>query len=296
MDKQKKEIIIYSVLVFIGLICVGIILYHEHKTRETDDFAQVEKWQEQEENNNGLIAPEDSLENDPTNDNQIEFGVDDSNSTSATTTNPSSNPTTTDTNSSSNSGSNPNASSNASTSSNSNTSEEKLSTNDLIVLRELNTLETNTDTLLASESTEKEVTAKGIFITLVDFCLYGGKIKGVTFQELTKAGQEKALKIINSIDEKIEAKFPGYKETISSKTSSALKKASELIKKGAQNIQEFTYEKLGETEYNKLIEEKDELVLYTKNAWNLVKNFSSSIWTSTKNKLKEWYEKFRDGE
>ncbi len=296
MDKQKKEIIIYSVLVFIGLICVGIILYHEHKTRETDDFAQVEKWQEQEENNNGLIAPEDSLENDPTNDNQIEFGVDDSNSTSATTTNPSSNPTTTDTNSSSNSGSNPNASSNASTSSNSNTSEEKLSTNDLIVLRELNTLETNTDTLLASESTEKEVTAKGIFITLVDFCFYGGKIKGVTFQELTKAGQEKALKIINSIDEKIEAKFPGYKETISSKTSSALKKASELIKKGAQNIQEFTYEKLGETEYNKLIEEKDELVLYTKNAWNLVKNFSSSIWTSTKNKLKEWYEKFRDGE
>ena len=103
---------------------------------------------------------------------------------------------------------------------------------------------------------------KGVFISLVDFLFYDGEIKGVTFDELTSAGKEKVLQIIHSIDEKIEKKFPGYKESISETATPAFKKASELIKKGATNIKEFSKDKLGEENFNKIMESKDELVEY----------------------------------
>lgn len=173
--------------------------------------------------------------------------------------------------------------------------QEQYSQKDLLVINELNSLDNQTD-LLLKEGTNETIgdKAKGIFITLVDFCFYDGKINGITFDELTEEGKSKVLKIVNKIDEKIENKFPGYKEKISSKTSEAFKKASEIIKKGANNVKEFAKEKLGDRNYQSLIDEKDELVLYTKNAWSLVKDFSSSIYHKTTDSLKKWYENFKN--
>ena len=121
-----------------------------------------------------------------------------------------------------------------------------------------------------------------------------GSINGVTFDELTDNGKKKVLEIASNIDSTIENKFPGYKETISDKASSAFNKASEIIKKGANDLNDFAREKLGEDNYQSIIDAKDELVLYTKNAINFVGDISSSLWSSTKDKLNNWYQNFKN--
>ena len=136
--------------------------------------------------------------------------------------------------------------------------------------------------------------AKGVFISVVDFLFYDGSINGVTFDELTDSGKRKVLEIASSIDSTIENKFPGYKETISDKASNAFNKASEIIKKGANDLNDFAREKLGEDNYQSIIDAKDELIVYTKNAINFIGDVSSSLWNSTKDKLNNWYQNFKN--
>ncbi len=136
--------------------------------------------------------------------------------------------------------------------------------------------------------------AKGIFISVVDFLFYDGSISGVTFDELTDNGKRKVLEIASNIDSTIENKFPGYKETISDKASNAFNKASEIIKSGANDLNDFAREKLGEDNYQSIIDAKDELVYYTKNAINFIGDVSSSLWNSAKDKLDNWYQNFKN--
>ena len=136
--------------------------------------------------------------------------------------------------------------------------------------------------------------AKGVFIIVVDFLFYDGSISGVTFDELTDSGKRKVLEIASSIDSTIENKFPGYKETISDKASNAFNKASEIIKKGANDLNDFAREKLGEDNYQSIIDAKDELIVYTKNAINFIGDVSSSLWNSAKDKLNNWYQNFKN--
>ena len=136
--------------------------------------------------------------------------------------------------------------------------------------------------------------AKGVFISIVDFLFYDGSINGVTFDELTDSGKRKVLEIASSIDSTIENKFPGYKETISDKASNAFNKASEIIKKGANDLNDFAREKLGEDNYQSIIDAKDELIVYTKNAINFIGDVSSSLWNSAEDKLNNWYQNFKN--
>jgi len=89
-------------------------------------------------------------------------------------------------------------------------------------------------------------------------------------------------------------KFPNYKEDISSTVSIAYKKASELIKSGANNIKEFSKETLGEDNYNTIIGAKDELVSYTKEAIDIIGDFAGTLWDKGKGKIKNWYENFKN--
>lgn len=171
----------------------------------------------------------------------------------------------------------------------------KYSEKDTTVIEEVQKIDDATDIILKEEADETAKSKlKGVFISLVDFLFYDGEIKGVTFDELTSAGKEKVLQIIHSIDEKIEKRFPGYKESISETATAAFEKASELIKKGAENIKEFSKNKLGEENYNRIMESKDELVKYTKEAYSIIKDIGGDGLTEVKDKLKNWYENFRD--
>lgn len=172
----------------------------------------------------------------------------------------------------------------------SNTNETNYTNSDLKVIDTLSNLENETDSLLESESISDKL--KGIFITIVDFIFYDSEIDGVKFDDLTLEGKEKVLKIAYNIDTKIETKFPNYKDTISDKTKIAFNKVSEIIKIGANNINDFSKDLLGDNYYT-LIEAKDDLVYYTKNALDYLGSFSSKAFNSGKEYIKNWYENFR---
>lgn len=167
-----------------------------------------------------------------------------------------------------------------------------LSNKDNTVINEMN----NTLNSINKESSSSNFSdkAKATFISIVDFLFYDGTIKEVTFNELTDEGKHKVLELANKIDVKLEEKVPGYKEKISSTTSNAYNKASEIIKNGASSLNSFAKEKLGDENYNSIIDAKDELVKYSKNALNLVGNTGSKIFSNTKDKLNEWYQNFKN--
>lgn len=168
------------------------------------------------------------------------------------------------------------------------------SQNDETAIATFNNIEEEVDTILDSEniSNAKEK-VKGTFITIVDFIFYDSEINGVTFDELTDSGKQKVLEIANKIDNKIENKFPNYKDTISDTTKKAFNKASELIKKGAENVSEFSKEKLGEENYNAIINAKDEIIDYTKEAIEIIGDVGSDVFNSGKEYIKNWYENLK---
>ena len=167
-----------------------------------------------------------------------------------------------------------------------------LSNKDNTIINEMD----NTLNSIDAESSSSNFSdkAKATFITIVDFLFYDGTIKVITFNELTDDGKQKVLEIANKIDLKLEEVSPGYKDKISSTTSNAYNKASEIIKNGASSLNNFAKEKLGDENYNSIIDAKDELVKYSKNALNLVGSAGSKLFSSTKDKLNDWYQNFKN--
>ena len=187
-----------------------------------------------------------------------------------------------------------NTQSNNSTTNNTNTSETiTYSSNDEVVINSLENSLTKINNGDGSDSSFAD-SAKGVFVSIVDFLFYNGEISGVTFDELTDSGKQKVLEIASKVDSAIESKIPGYKETISDTASKAFNKASEIIKSGANNLNNFAREKLGEENYQSIIDAKDELVYYTKNAINFLGDVGGKVFNSVKDKLDSWYQDFKN--
>lgn len=179
-------------------------------------------------------------------------------------------------------------------SSNDDTSEVvEYSSNDAVVI---NSLESSLNSINNGDASNKSFgdSAKGVFVSIVDFLFYDGEINGVTFDELTDKGKEQVLKLANKVDGAIESKIPGYKETISDTASKAFNKASEVIKSGANNLNNFAREKLGEENYQSIIDAKDELVYYTKNAISFLGDVGGKAFNSIKDKVSSWYQDFKN--
>lgn len=219
---------------------------------------------------------------DNSNDN-IDYNVTSSNNTSSV-----SNSTTT-TNSSKNTQSNSSNKNDVT----SNTETNTYSSNDEVVINSLESSLTKINNGSTSDSSFSD-SAKGVFVSIVDFLFYDGEINGVTFDELTDSGKQKVLEIASKVDGAIESKIPGYKETISDTASKAFNKASEVIKSGANNLNNFAREKLGEENYQSIIDAKDELVYYTKNAINFLGDVGGKVFNSVKDKLDSWYQDFKN--
>lgn len=163
---------------------------------------------------------------------------------------------------------------------------------DNIVIDELNNTLKNIEESTQDENFKDK--ASSTFISIVVFLFYDGTIKGISFDELTEKGKEKVLEISSKIDVKLEEKCPGYKEKISNSTSKAYQKASEIIKKGAKNINDFAKSALGDENYQAIIDAKDELVKYSKESLNYVTGAGSKVFNNTKEKLNEWYQNFKN--
>ena len=167
------------------------------------------------------------------------------------------------------------------------------SNNDEVVINSLESSLTKINNGDGSDSSFAD-SAKGVFVSIVDFLFYNGEINGVTFDELTDSGKQKVLEIASKVDSAIESKIPGYKETISDTASKAFNKASEIIKSGANNLNNFAREKLGEENYQSIIDAKDELVYYTKNAMSFLGDVGGKVFNSVKDKLDSWYQDFKN--
>lgn len=127
-------------------------------------------------------------------------------------------------------------------------------------------------------------TIKTKFVKCIDFIFYDEEIGGKTFKELTNKAKLKILEITMSIDAKIESKFPGYKDSISSTY---------------QNIKTKIIEKYLETTTN-ICNNDQELCQTAKEGFNNLKENFGITWDVikdlTKNsvsKLKDWYEIWR---
>ena len=93
---------------------------------------------------------------------------------------------------------------------------------------------------------------KSYFIYCVDFLFYDGEIKGIKFDDLTDSAKEQLLLDITNIDSLICFKYPNYKDEIKEGYGKAYTRASEVIREGSNNIKDFSKDKLGEDNYDKL--------------------------------------------
>lgn len=244
-----------------------------NNNNEIEVIGDTIKIEEEQVNNNTSDNSNDNIDNNVTSSNNA------SSVSSSTTTNNSSKNT-------QNNSSNKNDVSN-------NTEVNTYSSNDEIVINSLESSLTKINNGSTSDSSFSD-SAKGVFVSIVDFLFYDGEINGVTFDELTDSGKQKVLAIASKVDNAIESKIPGYKETISDTASSAFNKASEVIKSGANNLNNFAREKLGEENYQSIIDAKDELVYYTKNAINFLGDVGGKVFNSVKDKLDSWYQDFKN--
>ena len=135
---------------------------------------------------------------------------------------------------------------------------------------------------LNSENVEKfKEKGRKLFITLVDFIFYDGKIKGVTYDELNEAARKQLFDDLCTIDEFICKYIPDYKENIGSKYNTiknfispryykVLSKIKELI--GSDNLEKI----------NEIIEQDKSII--------------SDLLGKGKQKIQEKYENWRDKE
>ena len=284
---QRRLIIVLCSLLGIALVIIGVLVgvVIVSSSKKTNDNVKISEVSENNTKSEGENIDDEELitENGGSQVN--------SNSSKSTSSKASNNTNTSENNESYR---NNDSSSNGTVSSTTTNGSVNYSDKDVLVIDELESIERETDEVLnSSDTTSAKDKAKGIFISLVDFIFYDGQIKGVTFNELTDSGKEKVLKIASSIDNKIENKFPSYKEKISDKASSAFKKASQTIREGASSFSNFSREKLGDDNYNSIIDAKDELVTYTKKAASIIKTGGGSLFSTVKDKVKSWYERFR---
>lgn len=134
---------------------------------------------------------------------------------------------------------------------------------------------------------------KSYFIYCVDFLFYDGEIKGVKFNDLSEMAREQLICDIITIDNLICSKFPNYKETISEGSSEAFDKASDIIHSGTTNVKDYSREKLGSENYDKIGEYKDLFVEQTSRDWDEFKDIVGSGYDKGKSKIKDWYEGFK---
>lgn len=127
---------------------------------------------------------------------------------------------------------------------------------------------------------------KKYFVYCVDFLFYDGEINGIKFCDLTDMAKQQLLRDITTIDSLICSKFPNYKESIGEYTGAAYNKAFEVIKAGSSNIRDFSKDKLGEDNYDKISEVKDMFIQQTIDDFNQF----TDILDQGKQYLKDLYE------
>ena len=123
---------------------------------------------------------------------------------------------------------------------------------------------------------------------IVDFLFYEGEIKGRTFDELSNSTKLKVLEIFLKIDNKIDNKFPGYKESI---TETGSKVYTNVKSKAVSLYLDITASVCASDQ--ELCETAKEDLKNLKESISLTWDFIREITGVGINKLKSWYEVWR---
>lgn len=166
--------------------------------------------------------------------------------------------------------------------------------NDEIIIDYFNNATDEINNFLESEtvSNAKEK-CKEYFITFVDFIFYDGQIKNITFSELKDETKDYVIEITQKLDNLIMKKFPDYKENISATSQNLYEKASDLLNSGKEKVNDYIESKIGEENYQNVLDNIDKINENDKENWNDVKEKANDLYESGKEKVKNWYENFR---
>lgn len=139
-----------------------------------------------------------------------------------------------------------------------------------------------------SNSSDKGTIKQG-FIKVVDFLFYDEPINGKRFSELKDDAKLKIMKIALTIDSKIDSYFPGYKETI----SNGAKKIYTNVKTRIIELYIKITTKIC-TNNKELCENAKTDFESLKKSFGITLDFLKDLGKEELNKLKEWYEDFRE--
>ena len=155
-----------------------------------------------------------------------------------------------------------------------------------------NEITTDNSILNDENNTENENKLKTSFVKLTDFIFYEGKINNITFNELKDDTKVAILSDWEILDEKIETKYPNYKdriESVENKTYNNLKSKKDFL---INKLKEAYINKYGEDKYNELMNKKEEL----KEKMDDLKNKASEEIDKKKESISSWYKEWKESE
>lgn len=135
------------------------------------------------------------------------------------------------------------------------------------------------------EEEKDESKLKKGFTNIVDFLFYDKEIKGKTFSDLKDDAKLKIMKIAFSVDSKIDEYLPGYKDKVSEKYQNIKTKVVELYVNTTTKI-------CTNNEQLCINAKKDFESL--KESFGITFDYLKKYSVKGLDKLKEWYEDFRD--
>lgn len=148
--------------------------------------------------------------------------------------------------------------------------------NDETFLEYLNDLKEETiEYLNSKEVLENKEKIIDNFIKIVDFIYFDGEIGGVKFDELKDSTKEEVYEVLSILDEKIENKFPNYKDNLEEKYDKVkdkiVSKISDINKKLEEN--------------ENYSEVKDKVI----DGVNEFKDITKKEYDTAKKYVKKWY-------
>jgi len=159
------------------------------------------------------------------------------------------------------------------------------------------------DSIVSNNETSKseENVLRNTFITITDFIFYDGEIKGKKFSDITSSCKEKIIDIYTKIDEKIESKYPHYKENIKDTSKKVYTGAVEKAKEVKEKIKESYKNYVGEDGYNQTMDAYEEDKQNLKDVYEVYKPYidegkekAKSGVEKAKEKLNEWYQNYKE--
>jgi len=155
-----------------------------------------------------------------------------------------------------------------------------------------NEITTDNSILNDENNTENENKLKTSFVKLTDFIFYDGTINNITFNELKDDTKVAILSDWEILDEKIETKYPNYKdriESVENKSYNNLKSKKDFL---INKLKEVYINKYGEEKYNELMNKKEEL----KEKMNDIKNKATEEIDKKKESISSWYKEWKESE